>query len=362
MVVEIGMAVGMADDKGFTVEGRGLLKKSQSVVMAREHGGEIDLVDRKLFNYLLQRAYPSLMERQVHRIPVQDALEFLCHTSTSRLHESLDRLGTVSIEIEYEDDAGIRHSARAHFLSYDLSRAADGVLQFAFDPLLLQFLWEPKVYASLSLHRVRSFRGAHASRLYEVMALYHRRFSPHWRISVDDLRAFFRVEDSHARWDNFRRKVIERAVDEVNRIADFEVSVEYVRGGRGGRIVEVVFTAAAKSHARLMEARAMIDPVGRVGRDVRDCHTVDLLDGRTDAERGGPAVVSVLALEQAREMAGGTVAHYEQEWREEMRGRVVRDPDLSFLRWLDMRLQREQDALLADLNEDTFGNLLEELG
>src|SRR3546814_19108549 len=119
----------MQQDDNILVEGRGLLKKSAHVVMAKETT-EIHLTDRKLFNYLLQRSYHALKEVPVHRIHVKEALEFLGHTSTARLHESLDRLGTVNIEIEYVDDGGIRHSSRMHFLSYDLSRAEDGVLKF----------------------------------------------------------------------------------------------------------------------------------------------------------------------------------------------------------------------------------------
>src|SRR3546814_7974725 len=107
-----------------------------------------------------------------------------------------------------------------HFLSYDLWRAEDGVLRFAFDPLLLQFLWEPKVFASLNLSRVRSFRSLYASKLYEAMSLYHKRFSPVWSVSMDDLRQFFGVAGSHERFDNFRKKVIERAITEVNEVAE----------------------------------------------------------------------------------------------------------------------------------------------
>lgn len=342
-------------------DSRFLVRKSAHVVMAKERG-EVDLIDRKIFNYLLHRSYRSLKERAIHKIPVSEALEFLGHTSTTRLRESLERLGTVNVEIEYLDDAGIQHSARAHFLSYDLSRAEDGVLHFAFDPILLQFLWEPKVFATLNLNRVRNFRSMYASKLYEAMSLYHKRFVPSWQITVEQLRQFFGVEDSHQRFDNFRRHVIDVAVAEVNEAAEFEVSVEYVRGGRGGRVVAVQFTASAPSHARLMDSRAMLDPLGR-GRGVaRDAHTVDLLDGRTDVERGGVIVVSAIALEKAREMAGGSVEIYEEEWRRDMVGRRIKNPDLSFLRWLDARLERERDAMLVDLDDDTFGNLLEELG
>src|SRR3546814_10304904 len=135
---------------------------------------------------------------------------------------------------------------------------------------------------------------------------------------MDDLRQFFGVAGSHERFDNFRKKVIERAITEVNEVAEFEVSVEYVRGGLGGKVIEARFTAASKSHARLMDVRALIDPLGRGRTAARDANTVDLLDGRTDSERGGSAGISNAARERAQEMVGESVVQYEEDWRREM--------------------------------------------
>src|SRR3546814_10567240 len=97
----------MQQDDNILVEGRGLLKKSAHVVMAKETT-EIHLTNRKLFNYLLQRSYHALKEVTVHRIHVKEALEFLGNTSTASLHESLDRLGTVNHGVESFDDGEIR--------------------------------------------------------------------------------------------------------------------------------------------------------------------------------------------------------------------------------------------------------------
>lgn len=339
------------------------LKKAAQVVLSRERG-DLQLVDRKLFSFLLLRSYRDLKEKQVHKVPIQDALAYLKHTSTVPLHESLERLGTVTVEIDYVDQADVSHSVRAHFLSYDMSRTESGAIHFAFDPILLQHLFEPRVFATIDMNFLRSFRSNYAAKLYEIMEMYKKRFNPLWSVSVDTLREILGIRPGqHPRFDNLRTKVIERAVAEINEIAEFDVSVEYVRGGRGGKVVEVRFRTAPKAHPDVVAPPSLADPLGRGRRVARDENTVDLLDGQTDAERGGPASLQVTTRQKAAEMAGadGDVDTYEQEWREEMRGRRVRDPDNSFLTWLGLRLERERDALLLDLDPDAFGTLLERL-
>jgi hypothetical protein len=351
----------MASKELVVFDGRGTVKKASQVVMARGTG-DLALSDLNLFNYLLQRSYKRLQDSPVHQIPVQDALDYLRLSGTGRLHESLERLGKVNIEIDYVDDENAAHRVGAHFLSFDVSRAENGILHYAFDPILLEFLKEPKVYALLSLPKARSFRSPYALKLYETMLMYYKRFSPVWEVTVDELREFFSVTDTHARFDNFRRKVIDAAVREVNDLAEFEVTVEYLKGGVGGKVVQLRFTASNKSHQRLMEAREVRNPIGKGRRTARDPNTVDLLDGRTDAERGAPAELLAETLDLARSLAGTLdVAEFEERWREEMRGRIVRDPDASFINWLKLTLERSQDAMLADLEDDTFGTLLEQV-
>lgn len=341
-----------------------VVKKAYEVVMARE-SADLDLVDGKMFTYLLHRAYKDLKEKQIHRVPVQDVLSFLRHTSTSRLQESLRRLATLKLSIEYADENKERHFVDAHFLSYDMTMTEDGMLHYAFDPILLDFLHEPKVFAFINVNYMQSFRSRYARKLYEILAAYERRFSPVWTVSVSQLRQILGVpDDLHQRFDNFRRKVLDQAVQEIIEHTEFDVQMDFIRGGRGGKVVNISFKVSPKLHPRMVESPNVSDPIGRSkGKSKRDPNTPDMLDGRTDSERGAPPALQATTVREAAELLGKDrdVSTYEEEWRQEMSGRRVRDPDLSFLRWLNLRLEREEDEMLADLDDDTFGSLLERM-
>jgi len=344
---------------------RDVVKKASSVVMAR-YCGDVDFKasDQSLFNYLLLRAYDHVAPGAVHQIPVKDALEYGRYDRVGLLHEAIERLGRGLIEIDYKEGNDER-SIYAHFLSADISKSENGIFKYAFDPILVHFLQDPKVFSLIRpiTSQALAKKPLFSSRLYEAMALQFHKKTPVWRVTVQELREFLRVGDQYARFDNFKAKVIERAVADVNAVAEFDVLVDYTRGGKGGAVVEVAFTAVTKSHSRLIEARS-IKSIGSPRRGPVDLHTIDMLDGKTFEERGGPAELLSETVEAARSRIaeGEDIGALIMAWREENRGRSWSDPDGAFLAWLDMRNEQRDDPLLKDLDGDIFGALLDGRG
>ena len=346
----------------FRQAGRGDLNKAAQIILAREQG-DLELIDRKTFNYLLNRAYGQLQRGrdEINRVPVADVLDYLGHSSTDRLHESLSRLGSVNILIDYVDDTGVHHSSQARYLSYDVARAPDGWVEFAFDALLLRFLHNPKVFATLSLSAVRRFKSAYAARLYEIMALQLNKRFPYWETTIDSFREVMAVGSGYNRYDNLRRRVIAMAVDEVNEVAPFSVDVEDVRSGKGGRVVALRFSAMPKGPRTLRGLTEASAPARRGGPGWRDPDTIDLLQGTTDAERD-PLGVSAETMRAAAEAVGdtGSLDAHLEEWRERMRGRRVPKPDQAFMTWLEIRLAKLAGAELKVLDDDTISALVEQ--
>lgn len=264
-------------------------RKAKEVILARNRGG-LEVVDIKVLNYLTHRAMSDISSREVHRVSVKELLVFLGHSSTSRLTESLSRLGKANIDIDYKDEAGKDHTAVVHYLSYDMTKTEDGYVVFAFDPLLVSMLADPAIYGTLNIRSFKNFRSAYSMKLYEILSLYVRRQHPVWNVKMDELREALGVEAKYAeRADNFKSRIIEASVDEINSVSDFRVSTEYIRGGRGGRIQSVKFTVNYRPVAEILAPpRDIGNPIGR-GKNRRDSNTLDLLDGRTDLERGAIA-------------------------------------------------------------------------
>ncbi|KXV09884.1 replication initiation protein [Acetobacter malorum] len=349
----------------------GKLLKSAHVIMAKETRGSLELIDRKIFNFLLSRTIGKNIEPNdgIHSVPVMDVLKFLGHTSTDRLNQSLHRLAAISISIDYVDAKSRKHSVVTHYLSYDLEHNETGSISFAFDKMLLKFLANPKVFAVLDMATVRGFRSEYAARLYETMALQFGKQHPEWSPSLEEFREHMAVGEAYPRYNNLRARVIDPAINEVNAAAPFSVIMTERRGGRGGKIIGLNFRAAPKSSASL----STVGDVARRGllsrrkkTPGRDPLTIDLLSNQTDLEKD-PLGISEATIKQAIENYGLTdIAPPLQEWRASFKNRPPpAQADMAFLSWLDVyaeRLHGEADDPLKNTDPDIISNILDMIG
>jgi hypothetical protein len=351
--------MGMTDEPNLVWENRGNVKKANSVVMHRAKG-QLQAIDHKLFNYLLNRAYYKIRHAE-HRIPVRDAIDYLGpDANINTLNESLRRLGEVHIEIDYEEMTGEKRLVGMHFLSYDTCRAIGGILTYVFDPLLLPFLYEPKIYAQLKLQDLRNFKTLAGERLYEKMMLHHKRSYDHtWTVPIEELYEFCGLPKD-SRLDNVKKRVIDPAVNEVNEFAPFNLKVSF-DGGRGRKTNLAQFTIVAKNHQDMMSPLRVTS--AKAHKLPQDTRSIDLFDGKTAEQRGSSIVIviSEQAYAEAEELIKGTelsVDAIERQWREYVSGRRLRDADQQFLNWVAVQVEKAKDSELAKVNDDIIGDLL----
>ncbi len=336
-------------------------RKPASVITATHvKGVDFRPEDLTFFNYLLSCSGNIKAPNGVYYVSMKEAMEFMRFTRPAQLHECLERLCSGKIEVDYIDSDGNDRSLRAHYLSSDSSKAETGTIRYAFDPILVYFLIDPKVYGLISANRSNDIKSFTGKRLYEMMTLQrHKSWDTKWNVSVDEFRALTDTVDKHPRWDNYRRNVIEKAVIEVNAVADFEVLFTFMTSGQGGSVTTLEFDVVEKNHARLLQSRMVRSTKAKKVKT--DPDTVDMLDGKTATERGGPAELTAGAVEEAVAMIGadGNIDSLVLEWREKTRGFSLNDPDGHFLNFVSLKLKKANDPVLQVLDDDIFLNILD---
>ena len=86
------------------------------------------------------------------------------------------------------------------------------------------------VFSTLRILHIKGLRSFASIRLYELTNQFRR--SGVRQIPLEELRSLLATKDSHPRFTDFRRKVLDKAVSEVNNKTDLEVSWEPVKKGR----------------------------------------------------------------------------------------------------------------------------------
>jgi hypothetical protein len=234
------------------------LTKAVGAIEISEPAGQLLLADRRLFNFLLATAYPNLGARPTHTVRLADIRGFAAlardgvgEVDNRRLKGSVERLQKTLVIFNYLDsDKGSIWQSSQLLGSCTLVERT-GELTYGFPAALEERLAVPALYSYISLRVIYQFESKYALILYEILKRYADRDAPdpYWAVKTSELRDLLGCRDRLKDWKDFRRRALDPALDEIDRLSEFAVEVFEVRqgGGRGGgKVVGVTFKIKRK--------------------------------------------------------------------------------------------------------------------
>lgn len=243
------------------------LTKAVGVVEISEPAGELSLADRRLFNFLLANAYPRLGKHPNHVVRLSDirgfaalAREGVGEADNRRLKGSIERLQKTLVTFNYLDSDKGSIWQSSQLLGTCILGERTGELTYLFPAGLEERLAEPALYSYISLRVIYQFESKYALILYEILKRYADRdaIEPYWAVKTSELRDLLGCRERLKDWKDFRRRALNPALEEIDRLSEFAVEVLEIRqgGGRGGgKVVGVTFRIRRKER-REAEATA----------------------------------------------------------------------------------------------------------
>ncbi len=229
-------------------------KTGQEVIKASaaiQIEGQITLLQRRAWNVLLAHAYHELPYKERHSILVPELIRDLEYDSGNQeyLKESLKALIHSSVEWNIlGKDGKNRWGAAALIAGVEIN---DGVCVYEYASVLREKLYNPQMYARLSLLVQNRFESKHALTLWELCVDYlgaKREYGETPWIDVDDLRKILGVENSHyygATFKHLKQKILTPAVTAITQLSDFTVTVAYQHQGR--KVMALKFSMERKA-------------------------------------------------------------------------------------------------------------------
>ena len=166
-----------------------------------------------------------------------------------QLKEAMNALYSRSVTIHDTDPATKKARVReTRWLSEKAYIDGAGHIQIVFTPEVIKYITRLEVeFTSYQLEKVGNMTSAHAVRIYELLGQHleigHRTLNLAW------LRETLGVEPGEYKLTaDFIRKVIEVAVDQINKHSDITVSYKPTKTGRA--ITDFVFKIRDKDHKR----------------------------------------------------------------------------------------------------------------
>jgi Initiator Replication protein len=283
--------------------------------------------DRKLWAFLLHAVWDDLEGKVIHEIPIREINGVFRHLG-GRHHvdwvwESARRLTKTIVEWRYtHGDKRYKGISALFGAQVEEEDRAAGVLRFHFPPLLVPILKDPRRFARLRTHFLIELSGKYAVTLYELLESVANKTVPEMRVEVEELRAWLKVpEGKLTRWQDFRRYVLEPAVQQINANPEgsgFRVRMKPKKDGRA--IKWVVFEVIKTKERQAIDAK------------LRDREKqLDLFDVRLRPD----------TFDKAKELAPGwDVYMLEAEWREwgaQQPGWPPDKPDAAFIGFCKQR-------------------------
>lgn len=215
-------------------------RPSEGMVKAGElieirQSATLTLHDRRVLNLLIENAGQSIAEDRSHCVPIS-LLRGPNHRGGERVADSITRLMTTLVEVPAKDGQGNKSTQRMTLLS-DTTTTDDesnptGEVTYSFSPAMRKVLAKSDYWGRIKGYVMFSFTSKYSLALYELLCLRINLQRSFEDFSIDDMRQRLGVADGKLdRAPDFLRRVIRPALEEINALSDFVVSVDLVRDG-----------------------------------------------------------------------------------------------------------------------------------
>ena len=241
---------------------------------------ELTLQSRRVFNVLLENAWPRLEDTDRHEIPLKQLRG--SHKGSERVADSLQQLRTMQVRIpsllkgrpSYEEVGLIVWTNRHIDEDHD-----DAVVQYEFHPRVREIIASSTTWGRIKGFVCFAFSSKYALALYELICLRKNRQSTEEYFNDTEFRDLLGVKpNTYKAYPQLRQRVLEPAQLEVNKLSDVSVSITVVREG-GFQRGKVIGYRIQWDKKDVKEWREVLDELGRskIGRRARITGTVDYI-------------------------------------------------------------------------------------
>jgi len=138
-------------------------------------------------------------------------------------------------------------------LSAQFWNEGEGEIQLRFSPEFMPYLEQLRGnHTKFGLSDVAKMNSVYAIRFYELFKMSYEqqktnKEAPHITIEVSEMRRMFELENKYPRHQDFKRRVIDAAISEINELSPLEIEYQQVKKGR--RIHAYTFHITKKASA-----------------------------------------------------------------------------------------------------------------
>jgi hypothetical protein len=193
----------------------------------------LSLLQRKISNALLYHAYHELMLKDEHEITIKQLCRLIGYQGNNHsvIKDALRELICTVIEWNLIDEKTGNENWTASSILASVS--LEGPLcYYAYSPRMKQLLHSPSMFGKIDLVIQSKFRSSYGLALYENCIRY--RGLPHTKwLDMELFKKLMGVPvGKYDVFRDFKRRVLDKAINEVNTYSDLIIEADYIKEGR----------------------------------------------------------------------------------------------------------------------------------
>lgn len=191
----------------------------------------LSLLQRKLFNALLFNAYSDLPYKQTFQIKGKDLCSLIGYNSKDSTKLKTALLGLITIAIEWNVIDCITGQEKKWKASSILASAelSDGLCVYEYSQVMKDLLYQPEIYGRINIELLSKFKSSYGLALYENCLRYQGLPQTPW-FTLQVFRKLMGVlDEKYAAFKDFKKRVVDIAVSEVNSISPITIIPEIER-------------------------------------------------------------------------------------------------------------------------------------
>ncbi|MCL2410408.1 MAG: replication initiation protein [Treponema sp.] len=211
---------------------------------------DLNLQEQKIILYIISKIKPADLEFEEYSFSIQDFCEVCGFDNTSgknyeNIKKSLQDLRNKSVWIQINDK---RQTTLAWFDKVTIDRGS-GVVTLKIDDHMKPYLLALKSnFTQYELFYTLAMKSRYSIRLYELLKSHEFRINKIF--GVDELKVLLSAE-KYERFPDFKRRVLDIAVKEINEVSDLNAEYEIIKKGRKSDNIDFEIRLKVETNERI---------------------------------------------------------------------------------------------------------------
>lgn len=203
---------------------------------------EVTAIQNRIFYYCLLTAQKEKNGELSCTVKLEDIKKLIPNKNQrtlANIKKTIQILKQTSLEFEKKEDGDTIECDYNLIAGSEYNKNKE-IFKIKLADRLYRHLIDYTVYAPLNLDILTKFKSFYAQRLYELLRLWSRTDRLITKnFKIEQLRFVLGVENKYPEYKNFKQRVLNQAIKEINQVGNMEISIEEVKNGR--KVDEIKF-------------------------------------------------------------------------------------------------------------------------